>query len=80
MNLLIQQRLVLEVEVLRDRAPLYVLPPPCPLDVQPIDFSQAAMLIERGRADTRAFLEEIAGGTSARRASRHVERLQPHGH
>jgi NTE family protein len=80
MTLLIQQRLVIEVDVLRDRALLYVMPPPCPLDVQPIDFSQAEMLIERGLDDGRRFLAEIAGGTTAERASRHVERLRPHSH
>ena len=80
MNLLVQQRLVLEVDVLRDRVPLFVLPPPCPQDVQPIDFGQAAMLIDRGRAEARAFLDEVAAGTSVRGASRHVERLRPHGH
>ena len=80
MTLLIQQRLVIEVEVLRARAPLYVLPPPCPLNVQPIDFSQAAMLIERSREDARRFLAEMAAGTTAQRASRHVERLRPHSH
>jgi NTE family protein len=80
MNLLIQQRLVIEIEMLRARVPLYVLPPPCPLAVQPIDFGQAPMLIEQSREDARLFLADVAGGTTARHASRHVERLRPHGH
>lgn len=34
-----------------------VLPPPCPLGVQPTDFSQAKMLIEQGLADARRYLD-----------------------
>jgi NTE family protein len=80
MNLLIQQRLVIEIDHMSDRVPVVVLPPPCPLDVQPIDFSRAAMLIERARDDGRAFLDELGGDTAAPGASRHVERLRPHYH
>jgi NTE family protein len=48
MSLLIAQRLVVEVERLRERAELVVLPPPCPLSITPIDFSHADELIRRG--------------------------------
>jgi hypothetical protein len=34
-----------------------VLPPPCPIDVQPTDFSRASELIARARTDTGRFLE-----------------------
>ena len=39
MSLLVMRRLLVEVEMLRDRAELIVLPPPCPLTIAPIDFS-----------------------------------------
>jgi NTE family protein len=39
---------------------LIVLPPPCPLTIQPIDFSHADELIDRSLADARDFLD--AGG------------------
>lgn len=78
MTLLIQQRLVREIDLFRDEANLIVLPPPCPLAVQPIDFSHARELIERGRADSRAFLEGAEGGRVP--ASMNVNRLRPHVH
>ena len=56
LTLLIQQRLIIEIRAFRDRARLVVLPPPCPLDVTPADFSHAGELIERARHDARAFL------------------------
>jgi NTE family protein len=80
MSLLIQQRLVIEVELLRDRAPLIVLPPPCPLGVQPIDFRHAPQLIDRALTDSRAFLAHVDAGASAVPASMHIERLKPHTH
>jgi NTE family protein len=58
---LIQQRLIIEIDALRDRAQLVVLPPPCALDVTPADFSHAGELIERALRDARAFLAEAPG-------------------
>ncbi len=57
MSLLLVRRLIVEIELLADRAELIVLPPPCPLDVQPIDFSRADELIQRGYEDSRAHLD-----------------------
>lgn len=57
LTLLIQQRLIMEIEALRHRARLVVLPPPCPLNVSPADFSHTADLIERSLGDARAFLD-----------------------
>src|SRR4051812_10628406 len=37
---------------------LVVLPPPCPLDVEPMDFRHADVLIRRSLADARAFLDD----------------------
>jgi NTE family protein len=60
LNLLIQQRLVSEIKVLKDRAHLVVLPSPCPLDVSPADFSCTRELIERALHDSRDFLDNAA--------------------
>ena len=65
LTLLIQQRLILEIHAFQDRARLVVLPPPCPLDVTPADFSHAGELIERARRDARAFLASAPAGRSA---------------
>jgi len=54
--LLIQQRLLRDIEFFKGRARLVVLPPPCPLDVSPADFSRATHLIERALTESRRFL------------------------
>jgi NTE family protein len=73
LTLLTQSRLITDIESHRDRAKLIVLPPPCPLGIQPIDFAHADELIERSLADTRAFLER--GG-----AERPAIRMRMHRH
>ena len=60
MSLLVMRRLLVEVEMLSDRAELIVLPPPCPLTIAPIDFSHADELIHRGYEDSRHYLEAVA--------------------
>jgi NTE family protein len=65
MSLLIMRRLLVEVELLCDRAELIVLPPPCPLSVTPIDFSHADELISRGYADGSRHLDAYAAGQVA---------------
>lgn len=72
-SLLIQRRLVEDIERHRDRVKLVVLPPPCPLTVQPIDFSRSEELIARAYADASAFLD--SGG-----AARPPIRMRMHGH
>jgi NTE family protein len=62
MSLLVMRRLLVEVEMLRDRAELIVLPPPCPLTIAPIDFSHADELIRRGYEDSRDYLESVDAG------------------
>jgi NTE family protein len=64
MSLLVMRRLLLEVETLRDRAELIVLPPPCPLTIAPIDFAHADELIRRGYEDSREYLQSVADGTA----------------
>jgi hypothetical protein len=62
MTLLVQHRLEAEIEALADTVPLHVLPPPCHLAVQPIDFSRADELIDRSLADAKAFLDVHRSG------------------
>ena len=77
LTLLAQSRLVAEIESHRDRARLVVMPPPCPLAIQPIDFAHPDELIERSLADGRAFLD--GGGAERPPIRMHVHRHeQPH--
>ena len=62
MSLLIMRRLLVEVEALRERAKLIILPPPCPLSVAPIDFSHSEELIARGYEDSRKYLDALESG------------------
>lgn len=62
MSLLVMQRLLVEIELLKDRSELIVLPPPCPLRVSPIDFGRADELIRLGHAGAARHLAEIERG------------------
>jgi hypothetical protein len=73
LSLLTQRRLIDDIEAHKDRAKLIVLPPPCPLSVQPIDFSHANLLINRAHADACEFLD--GGG-----ADRPPIRMRMHAH
>jgi hypothetical protein len=42
-----------------------VLPPPCPIDVQPMDFGQAERLMNRAELDAHAFLAARDAGVVA---------------
>src|SRR3954451_6998236 len=57
LSLLMQRRLIDDIESHRGDVKLVVLPPPCPLDVQPIDFGRAGELIDRAYADSVEFLD-----------------------
>jgi NTE family protein len=57
LSLLTHSRLIADIEHHRDAAKLIVMPPPCPLSIQPIDFGHADELIERSLADARKFLD-----------------------
>jgi NTE family protein len=48
MSLLVQQRLVADIEKFRDSVDLVVLPTQCPAGIQPTDFSHADELIAAG--------------------------------
>jgi NTE family protein len=57
-SLLTQRRLVEDIERHRETSNLIVLPPPCPLGTQPIDFDHADELIARALDDARQFLDD----------------------
>lgn len=73
LSLLTQSRLVADIELHRDRIKMVVLPPPCPLAIQPVNFAHADELIARSLADARAFLDD--GG-----ATRPPIRMRAHRH
>jgi len=73
LTLLMQRRLIDDIEEHRGDVKLVVLPPPCPLDVQPIDFGRAGELIDRAYADSVEFLD--SGG-----AERPPIRMRMHAH
>jgi NTE family protein len=56
-SLLVGRQLAQDVASLPDDADVSVLPPPCGLNVQPTDFSQAELLIDQAREDARRFLD-----------------------
>jgi len=58
LNLLIVQQLKDAVQHCRGRAEIRVVPPPCPQEVSPYDFSRAGELIERAEALTDQWLDE----------------------
>jgi NTE family protein len=62
MNLLVMRRLLVEIELLEDRARLIVLPPPCPLRVSAMDFGHADELIREGHASAADHLDAVAAG------------------
>lgn len=61
MTLLIHKRLLRDIREYTDGADLIVLPPPCPLDIGPMDFSRADELISRGYETSAAFLQTDGG-------------------
>jgi NTE family protein len=72
-SLLTQRRLIDDIARHQGDAHLIVLPPPCPLGIQPIDFSRADELIGRSLHDAREFLDD--GGEE--RPAIHM-RMHPH--
>jgi NTE family protein len=57
-SLMVAHRFATEVAAYAGREELIILPPPCPIDVQRMDFGHADALITRAEADARAFLDE----------------------
>ena len=56
-NVLIARQLVIDVERLMDQTQIRVVPPLCPVNTQPFDFSAATELMDRSLRGTRAWLE-----------------------
>jgi NTE family protein len=77
-TLLINQRLADDIERYSESAELIVLPPPCPLEVLPSDFSRAKQLIESSYELACTVLDhpDPAGYWTPRS----LERMQPHSH
>ena len=61
-SLLVQQRLIIDVQELQGRVDLRVIPPVCPLDVSPADFSHARELIDLARDSAGRWLDTIDAG------------------
>jgi NTE family protein len=57
-TLMVAHRFAEESLAFAGRPGLTILPPPCPLDVQPMDFGHAADLMARAEAEAGAFLDE----------------------
>jgi len=56
-GIMASQRLVVDIELYRGTTDLRIIPPPCPLEISPIDFSQAPRLLEAGYSTAMAWLE-----------------------
>ncbi|MFT7503586.1 MAG: NTE family protein [Gammaproteobacteria bacterium] len=56
-SLMVQRRFVLELEANTYGVPIHLIPPPCPVLVSPIDFSQSNELIESAASSARAWFD-----------------------
>lgn len=75
LNLLVNRRLVRDLEGTSSGVEVAVVPPLCPVEATPFDFSRTADLIRRAEASTRLWLSQ--GGLSRRGVP---EELSPHAH
>jgi NTE family protein len=76
-GLLVGRRLADDINGIAKGIDLIVLPPPCPVAVQPTDFSQAGALIDRARAGASLYLAQREVGV--RRARRRRKTIGPTG-
>jgi NTE family protein len=58
LTLVIARQLVRDLEFYSTRVAIYVVPPLCPLDVSPYDYTQCEHLIDRAAETTRAWLDD----------------------
>jgi NTE family protein len=72
LSVLVQQRLWHDVARYSGACALHVVPPLCPLDVPPMDFTQSGALIDRAYASTRQWIHDGAPSVG--------ESLGPHAH
>ncbi len=75
MGLLITRQLITDIELFSDSVALRVIPPLCPLETTPADFSRASELIERAAKATSEWLED--GGLDTPAIPDH---MRPHSH
>lgn len=75
LNLLVNRRLVRELEGAGNLVEVAVVPPLCPVEVTPFDFSATADLIRRAEASTRLWIRR--GGLSRRAIP---DEFKPHNH
>lgn len=64
LNLMIARQMVSDIERIGECIEIAVVPPLCPLDVSPYDFTRAGELIDRAAASTRQWID--AGGLARR--------------
>ena len=58
LTLLIGRQLAVDLERFSSRAELHVIPPPCPIERSPADFSGSVRLMDAGRAAARKWLAQ----------------------
>ena len=73
-GLLVRQGLAHDLATIPERDRVVVLPPPCPITVQPSDFSRADHLIDEGYAEAMRFLASAPGESVAGWRQRRLER------
>lgn len=76
LTLMIGWRLAMDIQRYERECTLHVVPPLCPLDVSPTDFSRAAELIYRSYESTLQWLRSVR----AQRSSNRAELVRPHDH
>jgi NTE family protein len=59
-SLMVAHRFATEANAFAGRRDLTILPPPCPIRVQPMDFGHSEELMTRAEAEARAFLDARA--------------------
>lgn len=64
MALMVHERLTRDIQYYSDKVDLVVLPPPCPLSVNPLDFSRGDQLIKRSYEDAARHMS-VNGGHRA---------------
>jgi NTE family protein len=80
LTLLINQRLVQDIETYSKEVRLVVFPPPCPQPVPAWDFGQAGVLLEQGYRSASAVLSGEGDRSEDEWRTVALERLRPHGH
>jgi len=75
LNLMIARQMIADIEALGSAVEITVVPPLCPVDVSPYDFTRAGELIDRAAKSTREWLDD---GGLARRGIPHQLRIHAH--